>query len=397
MIGATVMKQQPPVNDPRYTIGAAPVNPAPMVPPTGLIGAESALNTALGGSSAVLQGSMNSGLATLGSGAAKAQSTLNSAIGNVAGPLGFGAGMGQVDQYIGQGVDAMTGYAQPGVQANQRQAALSGALGPEAQAQAMAEYQSSPYVDQAILNAERAIMRNAAVTGSLGSGRTLDQLYQNAAGMFMQDYQNQFQNLGQVTNTGLNAAGQISNLRGQQAGISGQLQQADIASKTQQQIAAQEIKANLQRQLADAALTAGIHGSGIIAQTGAMQAQNIMDTGQMIGSGRMTAGQAMAQNATQAAAGISNLLNQQGIAVSDMMAKDISTITDLLFQSGNLDSQGSQQLAAILANIAGGQASNVLQGNAAIGSANAAGTIGVGNAIQGGITQGIASYQGAAK
>lgn len=484
MIGATVMKQQPPVNDPRYTIGGgnpASLNPTPQpvtpqVPPTGLIGSEQALTGALAGSQQVLGSSLNSGLATLGAGSSTAQTTLRNAAANVSGPRGFGSGMdqirqpisqglntaqstlsgavsgvsgpvgfssgmGQVNQMIGQGVDAIQGYTGFGEDAAQRQAALSGALGPEAQAQAMAAYQNSPYVDQARLNAEQAIMRNAAVTGSLGGGRTLDQLYQNAAGMFMNDYQNQFNNLGQVTNTGLTAAGQIGNLRANQAGIAGQLQQsdiasktqqqiaaqeikanlqrqmadaalssgfqeaglagqlqqADIASKTQQQIAAQEIKANLQRQLADAALTSGIQGAGMITQTGGLMSQDIMNTGAMIGAGRTQAGQSIAQNATQAASQISQLLNQQGIALSDMASKDISTITDLLFQSGNLDAQGSQQLAAILANIAGGQASNVLQGNAIIGSANAAGTIGVGNAIQGGITQGIASYQGAAK
>ena len=228
-------------------------------------------------------------------------------------------------------------------------------------------------------------MRNAAVTGGLGGGRTLDQLYQNAAGMFMNDYQNQFNNLGQVTNTGLTAAGQVSNLRGQQAGIASQLQQANISSKTQQQIASQQLKANLQSQLADAAMTAGVQGAGIITQTGGMMANDIMNTGQMIGQGRTQAGQAIAQNATQAATSISNLLTQQGVNVSDMMAKDITSVTDLIYQSGMQGKTDNQQLAAILANISGGQASTAMQGYNQLGLSQAAGIVGASNAVQGGI------------
>ncbi len=128
-------------------------------------------------------------------------------------------------------------------------------------------------------------------------------------------------------------------------------------------------------------MSAGIQGAGLITQTAGKTAE-----------GRTNAGQAIAQNATQAASNISTLLNQQGIVVSDAFAKDISTITDMIYQSGMQDSHSSENLAAILANIAGGQGSTVANGYAAIGASNAAGTIGVANAIQGGIQQGIANY-----
>ena len=85
------------------------------------------------------------------------------------------------------------------------------------------------------------------------------------------------------------------------------------------------------------------------------------------------------------------MLAQNGVAISDMMAKDISTVTDMIYQSGMQEKVDAQQLAAILANISGGQASTVAQGYSNIGAANAAGTLGMNNALQGGTEQLIAS------
>lgn len=227
------------------------------------------------------------------------------------------------------------------------QADFSGANGPQAQAKAFSDYKSSPaqqfQIDQVIKGRERS----AAAKGGLFGGNTGLELNRDLAGVMSQNYQQDFNNLGAVADR-------------------------DLQRNT--------LKADLKRSLADTALSAGIQTGGLISQT----------AGQ-VATGRENAGYAIAQNATQAASNISSLLEKQGVVVSDAMAKDISTITDLIYQSGVQDSQSSQQLAAILANIAGGQASTVAQGQAAIGASNAAGTIGIGNAINSGITQGIAS------
>ena len=93
------------------------------------------------------------------------------------------AGSQNADNLFGQGVDALTGtrgrigqiinqgsagleaFMDPGQQANQLQAALSGALGPEAQAEAFANFQSSPGTQFLQQQGERALMRNAAARG----------------------------------------------------------------------------------------------------------------------------------------------------------------------------------------------------------------------------------------
>lgn len=232
--------------------------------------------------------------------------------------------------------------------ASTMQADLSGANGPQKQQAAIAAYQSNPamkyQMDQAILARDRS----ASAKGGLMGGNVGLELNRDLAGILSQNYQQDFNNLGTVADRDLNT---------------------------------QTIKAGLARDLADTAMSAGIQGAGLISQNSAKVAE-----------GRTNAGIAIAQNATQAASNISNLLNQQGIVVSDMISKDISTITDLLYQAGIQDSSASQNLGALLANIASGQGSTLAQGNAAIGASNAAGTIGIGNAFQNAISQGIMNY-----
>jgi hypothetical protein len=458
---------------------------SPSVPQTGLIGSEQAL---LGGQSAGL-GAMSAGnaLATaslnnianlnipssqIGSAPQIAGSVLGSApqvqSATINAPLGIsqqytqnaasaGFDPSKANAAIQQGVDPLTGYSDQGQSANKLQADLSGANGGEAQAAAMASVQGNPYAEQMKQNAERTILQNASVTGSLGGGNVLDQLYKNSAATFAEDYQNRFDNLGAVSDRGANAAGQIGQLRGQQAGILGNLEAGRMSSDAQLQaqrmgneasiygqqlglqadLAGRQFQGDLSTNLQNAQIQSqnqltqfgadaqrNAQNAELQAQNQAMQfqadqarnAQNtqlkadaysqlanlaqanglntaglLTGTAQQIASGRTQAGQAIAQNAQQAASSISNMLAQNGIAVSDMMAKDISTVTDMIYQSGMQDKIDSQQLATILANISGGQASTLAQGYSNIGAANAAGTLGMGNAAQNAIGQIVAN------
>lgn len=190
-------------------------------------------------------------------------------------------------------------------------------------------FRNSAATEYLLGQSQRAIERSAAARGGLLGGNVLQELQRNAIGLASQDYNNQF-----------------------------------------------SVKAGLADRLASIAENAGIQTAGLKAT---------------IGAGRYQAGRDIAQNATQAASNISNLLNQQGANISDMARKDISTITDMIYQSGLQNKLDNQQLATILANISGGQASQMSQGYQNLGAAQAAGVLGVGNAIQGGIQQGIAT------
>jgi len=122
------------------------------VPHTGLIGSEQALQQGLQGS-----------LQALGQ--------------------GIGSAQGEIDLATGRAVAPLTGFTQQGQQASQQQAALSGALGQEAQAQAFQGFQSSPGQQFLQQEAERSLLRNQAATGGLGGGNVLRELQKQAIGL----------------------------------------------------------------------------------------------------------------------------------------------------------------------------------------------------------------------
>jgi hypothetical protein len=346
---------------------------------------------------------------------------------------GYNAGVGA--SQFDQGVAGLDPYAQQGQGAAKLQADLTGANGQAAQQAAYAQYQSSPAMQYQMDQMSKATERSAAARGGLLGGNVALELQKNAAGIASQDYQNQFNNMSQVTNTGLNAANAIGQLRGTQGQMLGSLEGQQMSANAQLQaqkmgneasiygqqlagktnLAGQQFQADTAASQQNAQIEAGLLGQRIAADE-SRNAQNaqlksdaysqlanlaqanglntaglLTGTAQQLSQGRTQAGQAMAQNATQAASQIADKLAQSGLAVSDTMARDISTMTDMIYQSGMQDKIDSQQLATILANISGGQASTVAQGYSNIGSANAAGTLGVANAVQGGITQAIGS------
>lgn len=104
---------------------------------------------------------------------------------------------------------------------------------------------------------------------------------------------------------------------------------------------------------------------------------------------RNEAGVNIAQNAQTTATNISNLLNQQGINLSDRMSQQLGTITNMLYDAGMQDSADANQLAQILANIAGGQATNLQTGYQNLGDARAAGILGTNAAVQNSMDQAI--------
>ena len=97
-------------------------------------------------------------------------------------------------------------YREYGQEAAQRQAALTGALGPEAQQQAFAEYQASPALGFLQEQSERALMRNAAAMGGLGGGNVRQGLTKLTADLYGQDFQNQLNRLGDIATRGYGAA-----------------------------------------------------------------------------------------------------------------------------------------------------------------------------------------------
>ena len=81
----------------------------------------------------------------------------------------------------------------------QKQQALSGALGPEAQSIAFQEFQESPNVAFLREQGLREIGSGAGAAGKLGGGDRLRELTKFSQGLALQDLQNQFNRLGVTT------------------------------------------------------------------------------------------------------------------------------------------------------------------------------------------------------
>lgn len=112
---------------------------------------------------------------------------------------------------------------QVGLRAGQREAALSGALGPEAQGQAFSEFQEAPGTQFLREQGLREVETRAAVTGG-GVGERLRELTRFSQGLALQDLSRQVGQLGTIAGRGLAAAGTAG-----QIGL----------TTTQQQLAAQ--------------------------------------------------------------------------------------------------------------------------------------------------------------
>ena len=337
-------------------------------PPTGLIGSEQAILGGFGGAMGALE-----------SGAANASNVLGASANSIAGVTNpaVSLGAGSIDP-LNSAAGNFTGYMDAGAAAAKLQADLSGANGAQAQQSAISQQQSNPATDYAMEQAVRARERSAAARGGLFSGNTGLELNRDFAGILSQDAQQRFNNLGAVAGQGLSAASQVAGINSTQAGLAANIQSQGIANDSALLQQKNSIQANIADRLAE-----------IKNSTGQNKALLYSQTGQQLGAGRTNAGAAIAQNVANTASSISQLLKDQGVGVSDSMASDITTVSNLIHEAGLQDSIDAKNLAQILANISGGQASNLQQGYQNVGDAQAAGILGVSNALNNGVNQGI--------
>lgn len=177
--------------------------------------------------------------------------------------------------YVQAGQQALGGmgqYASGGLQAFQQQQALSGALGNDAQTQAMSGIQNSSMFRGLAQQGENAILQNASATGGLRGGNTQAALAQFQPALLNQLLQQQFSNLG-----GLSALG--SQNYGTMAGLG----QGSASGQAQGGLGILQSQLGLQGQIAgNAANLAGANTqavTGLMGQQGAINAGNILSQG----------------------------------------------------------------------------------------------------------------------
>lgn len=157
----------------------------------------------------------------------------------------FDISRGILQPFVQAGTTALGGmqpFVQGGQTAYQKQLALSGVLGPEAQQAAITEVEQSPFFQSQIEQGERALLQRASATGGLRGGNLQAGLAQFRPQMLQQAVEQQYGRLGGLSATGLGVLGQQSQLG--QASAAGQAAAAtnlgqNVAGLMQQQGAAQ--------------------------------------------------------------------------------------------------------------------------------------------------------------
>jgi len=395
-------------------------------PMTGLIGTEQAINQGTGIASGLIQGGANQAAGTLRQGMGQAETTMRAGLGIAGDTMQAGArageqfirsGMGQAETTMRAGLDYARGsiggglndarstfgatqgmvgdlyrgatdqlnpYAQTGQQANQLQAALSGSIGPEAQALAYQQYQESPGVAFAREESERAILRNASALGGLSGGNVRDELSRRAVGTYMQDFGNQFNRIGDVANRGFSASGLIAGLNQSQAGIQAGLGQnlagleysAGTNIGTMENAAAQNLSqlqssgfntlGNTQTSIganmgvmqnAAAQNLAGIQSgtfsniAGLEGGAASANAQNAMAAQNLIAQYRMQTGRDIDAAIGGTAGAMGGLQQGQGAGVADILGTGANNIATLLQAAQSGDAQAMENLGALLSSL----------------------------------------------
>ncbi len=103
-------------------------------------------------------------------------------------------------------VQLLSPYAQAGTGALKQQQNILGLGGPAAQRSAIAGIEQSPYFQATAKQGENAILQNASATGGLRGGNVQGALGQFRPQLLNQLVQQQYANLGGITNLGQSAA-----------------------------------------------------------------------------------------------------------------------------------------------------------------------------------------------
>ena len=284
-------------------------------PPTGLIGAEQALlGGATGATGAVLEGQT------------------------------------QAQQFLQQGqqqaLGGLQGFIDPGLQAQQQLAALSGLGTPEEREAAFANLQESPGQRFLREEQEKATIRSFEARGGVGGGNVRRELARQAAGRAAGIEQQQRQGLAQLGGQGLQAASQAANIE----------------------------------------QTTGINLAQLAQQTGTSVADIVTDASRGVAGARTQAGRDIATAISGASAQLGELQAGQGRGISDIVGSQVGNIGKLLLNQGLSTAQAQEQQATILANLATGQGSQAANIASNIGLVNSAGILGQSSNIQSIIT-----------
>lgn len=318
------------------------------------------------------EGALNQGL---GAGLAALNKGISQGVGAISGQLNQGVERVEQGLKTGRG-DITTGrdaatarfnpYAETGEKALQREAALSGALGAEAQQRAFESYNQSPGQQWQEQQAEKALMRNQAATGGLGGGQILKELQEQASGLASQNYQRDLDNLRSLAGRGQQAAGSQAGYDfGAGQALAG-LEQGAASDILRGRLQAGGQMGSLYGQGGQAALGANMQHGGALANLYGSSSGKI-------GQARLGVGQQLAGNQSNLAQKLAQLQTGLGSNLANQESSFYNNLANLSTQQGGQTAGMRTNLAALLANLATGQGSQQANLAQQMGNAQAGG------------------------
>ena len=276
-------------------------------------------------------------------------------------------GINRIDQSTGQAIGYLNPYASTGAEAQQREAALSGALGGAAQQQAIGQFMESPGQKFLRERQEQALLRNASATGGLRGGSTLSALQEQASGIAAQQQQQQLENMRNIAQRGQQAAGQQGQFAqsGGQAGASliGNLAQTGAGIMANAGQAAGSMAASGGQFAGNTLNQMGGQISGLRSGLGQLQAGAIGNTGSDVAGLQNQLGGNMAGAIGGVGGNVAGLQNQLGGNLADVYGTNAAGQANVIGQN-----------AGNMANVFGGTA-NTLAGLRSQAGQNAANQI----------------------
>ncbi len=266
---------------------------------------------------------------------------------NNAGNAASGAissGIGSVTGAFDEGVSALNQYIPKGLNAFNQAAALAGGD--------YSSYTESPDMQFLREQGERSVLQNARAAGGVG-GNVLKELQRYGTGLASQGFNDYYNRVKGIADMGYGASQGVGSLRGQQAGIVGNLSAQQAQNAMQQG----QLSAGILGGMGSDALGVGQAILGERQNLGSNLASLLSGQGGAAADYAFNTGQAISGGRQQAGRDISAIQQAQGQGLSNMVGGSASNIAQLLSGVGDTISGQQGNLASILANLATNTAS----------------------------------------
>ena len=301
---------------------------------------------------------------------------------------GVGTGRGDIRSSSQSAINRFNPYVETGQSALDVEAARSGALGTEAQAQAFADYNTSPGQDWAREQMEKSTLRTQNALGGSQGGDVLKALQRERQGLSSQNYQRDLENLRSLASRGQQATGSQAGIETQagrdMSALAMRGGEAELSARqsagnqlAQMEYGAATTGAGMAERggsaLSNLASNRGLYNAGTQKDLGRDLSSAYGRAGENVSNLRMNAGQMIAQQLGLTGQQVSQLESQLGTSLANVDMQTNTNMANQSAQQGGATSNLRTDLASLLSNLATGQGTNQAGMQMQLGNAQAGG------------------------